>query len=126
MCLCRRYYCVFALSLVGLKSISIHILVHCMSAEDITHGKEQSRLVVLPPFFLVPDCSLSHGRRTYLHGRYDYCVSSIYDHFISLQEETAVNRIWKSLKMNQETELLMEENDRLASDVSYVGNVIKL
>lgn len=38
--------------------------------------------------------------------------------FFSLQAETAANRICKVLKVNQENERLMEEYERLASDVS--------
>lgn len=37
-----------------------------------------------------------------------------------LQAETAANRICKVLKVNQENERLMEEYERLASDVSIV------
>ena len=44
--------------------------------------------------------------------------------YTSLQAETAANRICKVLKVNQENERLMEEYERLASDVSYHGNVI--
>lgn len=36
----------------------------------------------------------------------------------SFQAETAANRICKVLKVNQENERLMEEYERLASDVS--------
>ena len=36
------------------------------------------------------------------------------------QAETAANRICKVLKVNQENERLMEEYERLASDVSNV------
>lgn len=65
--------------------------------------------------------------RALVHDRYDYCVVvHLYDHFTSLQAETAANRICKVLKVNQENERLMEEYERLASDVSYHGNVIKL
>ena len=35
-----------------------------------------------------------------------------------IQAETAANRICKVLKVNQENERLMEEYERLASDVS--------
>jgi actinin alpha len=35
-----------------------------------------------------------------------------------MQAETAANRICKVLKVNQENERLMEEYERLASDVS--------
>ena len=38
--------------------------------------------------------------------------------FILFQAETAANRICKVLKVNQENERLMEEYERLASDVS--------
>jgi len=44
--------------------------------------------------------------------------------YTSLQAETAANRICKVLKVNQENERLMEEYERLASDVSYHRNVI--
>ena len=37
--------------------------------------------------------------------------------FINYQAETAANRICKVLKVNQENERLMEEYERLASDV---------
>jgi len=40
----------------------------------------------------------------------------------SLQAETAANRICKVLKVNQENERLMEEYERLASDVSKITN----
>ena len=43
-----------------------------------------------------------------------YCVSLLFD----LQAETAANRICKVLKINQENERLMEEYERMASDVS--------
>lgn len=37
---------------------------------------------------------------------------------LNFQAETAANRICKVLKVNQENERLMEEYERLASDVS--------
>ena len=37
---------------------------------------------------------------------------------VPFQAETAANRICKVLKVNQENERLMEEYERLASDVS--------
>lgn len=46
-------------------------------------------------------------------------VSSYYHAFSGAQQaETAANRICKVLKVNQENERLMEEYERLASDVS--------
>jgi len=39
------------------------------------------------------------------------------------QAETAANRICKVLKVNQENERLMEEYERLASDVSFTTNL---
>jgi len=39
------------------------------------------------------------------------------------QAETAANRICKVLKVNQENERLMEEYERLASDVSSSSNL---
>lgn len=41
--------------------------------------------------------------------------------FVSLQAETAANRICKVLKVNQDNERLMEEYERLASDVSMLS-----
>lgn len=41
-----------------------------------------------------------------------------------IQAETAANRICKVLKVNQENERLMEEYERLASDVSIFVNRI--
>lgn len=40
--------------------------------------------------------------------------------FLFSQAETAANRICKVLKVNQENERLMEEYERLASDVSIL------
>lgn len=45
---------------------------------------------------------------------------SVYD--FRIQAETAANRICKVLKVNQENERLMEEYERLASDVSIFGS----
>lgn len=41
-------------------------------------------------------------------------------YLINCQAETAANRICKVLKVNQENERLMEEYERLASDVSHI------
>lgn len=47
-------------------------------------------------------------------------VSSYYHAFSGAQQaETAANRICKVLKVNQENERLMEEYERLASDVGH-------
>lgn len=46
-------------------------------------------------------------------------IEKIYDYYYGqFQAETAANRICKVLKVNQENERLMEEYERLASDVS--------
>lgn len=42
------------------------------------------------------------------------------------QAETAANRICKVLKVNQENERLMEEYERLASDVSLLESWVSL
>lgn len=42
------------------------------------------------------------------------------------QAETAANRIAKVLKINQENERLMEEYEKLSSDVSLLLNFITL
>ena len=48
-------------------------------------------------------------------------VSSYYHAFSGAQQaETAANRICKVLKVNQENERLMEEYERMASDVSQI------
>lgn len=46
--------------------------------------------------------------------------------FLFLQAETAANRICKVLKVNQENERLMEEYERLASDVSIEHRTLLL
>ena len=46
--------------------------------------------------------------------------------FFSFQAETAANRICKVLKVNQENERLMEEYERLASDVIYRTNFLNI
>ena len=48
-------------------------------------------------------------------------VSAYYHAFSGAQQaETAANRICKVLKVNQENERLMEEYERMASDVSFI------
>lgn len=50
---------------------------------------------------------------------HEYELYSILMSFVYLsQAETAANRICKVLKVNQDNERLMEEYERLASDVS--------
>ncbi len=53
-------------------------------------------------------------------------VSSYYHAFSGAQQaETAANRICKVLKVNQENERLMEEYERMASDVSMQRNPLE-
>ena len=53
----------------------------------------------------------------FLHSSITFSnILSIFFH--SLQAEMAANRICKVLKVNQDNERLMEEYERLASDVS--------
>lgn len=72
-------------------------------------------------FFLL---SVEHRDPT-VYGLVKGITMSLYT-LIIWQAETAANRICKVLKVNQENERLMEEYERLASDVSFVKMIARL
>lgn len=61
-------------------------------------------------------CDPLHSEK--LTGEPNVLLTNILPQLHNRQAETAANRICKVLKVNQENERLMEEYERLASDVS--------
>lgn len=58
------------------------------------------------------------NKQKYFHHSKGQTSNKMYNKNLFSQAETAANRICKVLKVNQENERLMEEYERLASDVS--------
>ena len=64
---------------------------------------------------------LFHVELVFSNCKLDFHTRIFFIYFVhrrNVQAETAANRICKVLKVNQENERLMEEYERLASDVS--------
>lgn len=102
--------------------INCYLLSHEM-LECVAYRVPSERLcMTFFSYFVVVLCVflLFHVELVFSNCKLDF-HTRIFFYFVhrrNVQAETAANRICKVLKVNQENERLMEEYERLASDVS--------